>query len=236
MSGPADSRGNRTPYDAGVERGEDAGAEARSARRARRPPDTDVATRDVIIGAAIQAMFENGYHGTSVRQIADRAGMSVANVYYYFPSKHDLLFRFMDDSAQSLLAQLEDMLLRTPPDPQLRLAAAVRLFVVRHTIHQARAFVAATELRALEPEAREVVIARRNAIEATFRRIVSHGVEEGVFDVEDVGLTVRAVLDMASSVSGWYRRNGSLSGDDIAERYVELALAMVRFAPVGQAG
>lgn len=186
-----------------------------------------MAPRDVIAQAAIAAMFESGYHGTSVRQIADRAGMSVANVYYYFPSKHDLLFRFMDDSAVQLLARLRELLSHTPDDPLQQFGAGVRLFVERHTVHQAAAFVAATELRALEPDARAVIVARRNDIEAVFRQIVSDGVAADAFRTDDVDLTVRAVLDMGSSVSSWYRADGPMSGSAIADRYVALALDMV---------
>jgi AcrR family transcriptional regulator len=196
-------------------------------KKTRRTAGPDVAADVLIVEAAIDAMFENGYHGTSVREIADRAGMSVANVYYYFPSKHDLLFRFMENSASQLLEQLQAMLETADPDPRSRLAEAVRLFVERHTVRQAAAFVAATELRALEPAAREIVVARRNAIEAQFRQIVQQGVDEGVFVVEDVNSAVRAILDMASSVSSWYRPDGSLSGAEIADRYVGLALAVV---------
>jgi AcrR family transcriptional regulator len=201
----------------------------------RKSADPAVGADRLIVSAAIEAMFEHGYHGTSVRQIADRAGMSVANVYYYFPSKHDLLFRFMEDSATSLLAKLEAMLETTEPDPVAKLSAAVRLFVERHTVSQAAAFVAATELRALEPEARRVVVSRRNAVERLYRGIVEQGVEQGVFSVEDIPLTVRAILDMASSVSSWYREGGSSSGAEIADRYVALALATVGAPPTGVA-
>ncbi len=45
-----------------------------------------------ISDAAIEAMNEHGYHGTSVREIADRAGMSSAALYHHFSSKQDLLF------------------------------------------------------------------------------------------------------------------------------------------------
>ena len=203
------------------------GRNSKAVQKKPRRTDSEAAADAVIVEAAIEAMFENGYHGTSVREIADRAGMSVANVYYYFPSKHDLLFRFMEGSADQLLQQLEAMLAEADPDPRTRLAEAVRLFVLRHTVRQAAAFVAATELRALDQAAREVVVARRNAIESVFRQIVQQGVDDGSFVVEDVALAVRAILDMASSVSSWYRPEGSLSGADIAEHYVGLALAVV---------
>jgi AcrR family transcriptional regulator len=198
--------------------------------RGRRAAETGDA---VIVEAAIAAMFENGYHGTSVREIADRAGMSVANVYYYFASKHDLLFRFMDNSAAQLLVQLEDVLASAREEPAERLAAIVRMFVQRHTIRQAAAFVAATELRALDDDARATVVARRNAIEALFREVVADGVARGAFTTTDPTLAVRAILDMGSSVSSWYRQGGSMSGAEIADRYVELALSLVGAAPAG---
>jgi AcrR family transcriptional regulator len=200
---------------------------AASVSRRHRQTEGDSDTRDVIVDAAIDAMFENGYHGTSVREIADRAGMSVANVYYYFPSKHDLLFSFMSASADQLQRQLEETLERTPEDPRRRLSAAVRVFVERHTIRQAAAFVAATELRALEPEARRTVVAKRDAIEQVFREIVAHGIDRGVFTADDPGLAVRAILDMGSSVSSWYRAGGKLAGSEIGDRYVEFSLAVV---------
>ena len=197
-------------------------------------------TEQLIVDAAIAAMFEHGYHGTSVRQIADRAGMSVANVYYYFPSKHDLLFRFMEGSAIQLQGRLQDLLERIPDDHVERFRAAIRLFVERHTVSQAAAFVASTELRALDDDARAAVIARRNGIEEVFRAIVREGVDAGVFQVDDLKMTVRAILDMGSSVSSWYRAGGSLSGAEISDRYVELALKLVGVratdAPASTAG
>ena len=41
--------------------------------------------------AAVTVMGEDGYEGASMRDIAARAGVSVAALYYHFPSKQDLL-------------------------------------------------------------------------------------------------------------------------------------------------
>ena len=46
-----------------------------------------------IIRAAVAVMGEVGYESASVRDMAARAGVSVAALYYHFPSKHDLLPR-----------------------------------------------------------------------------------------------------------------------------------------------
>ena len=50
-----------------------------------------VSTRDQIVRAAAESLLENGYHATTVRSIATRAGIAVGNVQYYFPTKSELL-------------------------------------------------------------------------------------------------------------------------------------------------
>ena len=47
--------------------------------------------RDQIVRAAAESLLENGYHGTSVRSIASRAGVAIGNLQYYFPTKSELL-------------------------------------------------------------------------------------------------------------------------------------------------
>ncbi len=50
-----------------------------------------VSARDQIVHAAAESLLESGYHGTSVRAIAARAGVAIGNVQYYFPTKSELL-------------------------------------------------------------------------------------------------------------------------------------------------
>jgi AcrR family transcriptional regulator len=47
-------------------------------------------TRDAILEAAVDLFVEHGYHGTSMRQIADRAGIALGGIYNHFPSKEAL--------------------------------------------------------------------------------------------------------------------------------------------------
>jgi AcrR family transcriptional regulator len=56
-------------------------------------PNTDpttlpaTTTKEAILNAAYDLFLENGFHGTSMRQIANRAGLAVAGIYNHFPSK-----------------------------------------------------------------------------------------------------------------------------------------------------
>ena len=48
-------------------------------------------TRAAILDAALVLFLERGYEGTTMRAIAERAGVSVGNAYYYFGSKEHLI-------------------------------------------------------------------------------------------------------------------------------------------------
>src|SRR5665811_403620 len=48
-------------------------------------------TRDRILQIALDLFGRQGYEGTSIRNIADRMGMTKAAIYYHFPSKENLL-------------------------------------------------------------------------------------------------------------------------------------------------
>lgn len=48
-------------------------------------------TRARISAAAVESFVERGYADTTMRLIAERAGVSVGNAYYYFPSKDHLV-------------------------------------------------------------------------------------------------------------------------------------------------
>jgi AcrR family transcriptional regulator len=53
-------------------------------------------TREAIVTAALQLFREHGFERTTMRAVADRAGVSVGNAYYYFSSKDELVQGFYD--------------------------------------------------------------------------------------------------------------------------------------------
>lgn len=57
-------------------------------------------TRLLIVDTALRLFAENGYNGTTMRAIAQEAGVSVGNAYYYFQSKEHLIQGFYDRIAE----------------------------------------------------------------------------------------------------------------------------------------
>jgi len=58
-------------------------------------------TRAAIVAAARELMFEKGFDATTMRAIAERAGVSLGNAYYYFAGKDELIQGFYEEIAAS---------------------------------------------------------------------------------------------------------------------------------------
>ena len=97
---------------------------------ARKQQQRSIVTQHKLLDAAIQAFSENGFKGTSTRDIAERAGVHHPLITYHFKNK-DKLWRAAADKVfrdfrRSLAASLED---HNDEDPKQRFASLVRAYV-----------------------------------------------------------------------------------------------------------
>jgi TetR/AcrR family fatty acid metabolism transcriptional regulator len=72
--------------------------------------------RDQLVDCAIEAVVELGFHGTSVAEVARRAGVSKGVVTYHFPAKDDLFFAVVAHIFDSVKESLETQLRGTSPE------------------------------------------------------------------------------------------------------------------------
>jgi len=177
--------------------------------------------------AALELFVERGFHGTSMRDIAGRAGTNVSHLYYYYPSKASVLRSMMTSIVQDLLATLSEAAAASDDAPPERLSALVRATVLFHCRRQAEAFVGRSELRSLDPADRPEVIALHDRVTDIFRDVIADGVRQGVFRCAYRSEAVHAILTMCNGVSTWYRKGGRLSPETLADRHVALTLQML---------
>lgn len=185
----------------------------------------------IVLAAAVDAMAEHGYHGTSVRDIGERAGMSPAALYHHFPSKQILLFTIMDRGIDELIRRSEEAYAAALNDPADKLRALVRVHVLRHTERQKESFLGNSELRSLEEPGRSTILAKRDHQMHLFYLAIRDGIERGRFHTPFPTEAARGIITMCTAVATWYRKSGPLSPEEIASRYAGLALAMVGHAP-----
>ena len=207
----------------------------RAADDERRPWDEvspDAARRLLI--AAVEAFAERGYHATTTRDIAGRAGMSPAALYIHYRTKEELLHRISRIGHDKALEILQTAAAGSG-DAAERLADAVRSFVRWHAAQHTTARVVQYELDALSGAAREEVLALRRRTDAVIRGIIEDGVRDGLFDVPDVAGTTLAVLSLCVDVARWFRASGRMSPDEVGALYADLVLRMVGYGAPGDA-
>jgi len=183
--------------------------------------------REVVLEVAVDNFTERGYHGTSMRDVARSAGVTVASIYHHFDSKQEILQHIMVGTMTDVLAATTQALEEAGPTPTERLGALVEAWVLFHTNRQAEALIGASELRSLDDAGRAQVVGLRDEQEALFRDTVEAGVAAGEFATPYPREAARAVINMGYSIASWYRVGGETSPEQMAERYRVLALGTV---------
>lgn len=184
--------------------------------------------KQVVLRSAIANFTELGYHGTSMRDIARDADVTVASIYHHFPSKQEILQEIMATSLSDVISSTRNALMGAGSSAADQLQALMRAWIEFHTTRQAEALIGASEIRSLDGNGRKLVVALRDEQERMFRDVVARGVEIGEFATPYPLEAARAVINMGVSVASWYRPGGGITPDEMAQRYCELALGTVR--------
>lgn len=210
-----------------------------SKRKTTVPPEAAPAERDgrpsieAIRAAAFAQFAERGYPVVTVRDIMKACGLTQGALYNHFKSKDELLH----DIITSTQAELERLCLQAVADagddPRARLAAFVRVYVVRHCRLRVEALVANREIGWLDAERMGDIRRSRRAIRDILVDILSQGVARGAFDPPEVDgrcdlkAVAMALLDQCTHVSMWYVPGQRLNEEQMAALYAEMALRSV---------
>ena len=174
---------------------------------------------------ASELFHANGYAATSVRDIARALDIQAASMYAHVASKEDVLWSIVDRAAGAFEAAADAAVADgATADPVDRLAALVEAHVEVVTADPRRSSVFVTEWRHLSPDRRTVIADRRDAYEARFRATIEDGIATGSFASTDAAIAATFLLTALNGIAGWYRPDGRLSADRLADHYVDLAL------------
>jgi len=191
------------------------------------PQDAASATATRILEAATNQFFAFGYHGASMKQLAQEAGIRSATLYYHFPNKQQLLVDIMRTTLESLTASVQ-VSIEAETDPVRALSKALTSHILFHVDHHREVFLCDAELRALVPDARPEIVALRDRYEEIFRSTLRAGRDTGVLAVPSVELVSRSLLASCSGIAVWFRPDGDMTIDEVAATYVNLFLGALR--------
>lgn len=173
--------------------------------------------RREILHAALEAVREQGWHGTTLDDIAGRLGIRKTALYHYFPDKDSILYACHRES----LAEL-DRIIRESGEccdcPRARLEHVIREHV-RVMTETLEGSPLAFEVPSLPPDRRAEVIAGRDRYEQALRDIIAEGMETGVFRAVDPKTAVFVILGAINWIARWYHPEGGTDPEEIGRRF-----------------
>lgn len=183
-------------------------------------------TEAAIRAAALSLIARRGYEAVSMRELAAEVGVQAAALYRYFPAKEDLLYTLLSDHMKELASAWEAAR-PASSDPVARLAGYVANHIDFHVTRRHSTHVSNMELRSLSRERLSAILRLRSAYEKELRIILRDGAEQGVFTVDDVGLTAMAIIQMITGVIVWFRPDERLSVQQVTETYLRMTMRLV---------
>jgi TetR/AcrR family transcriptional regulator, cholesterol catabolism regulator len=180
-------------------------------------------TREDILEAAAQVFRQKGFHGASMANIAEVVNLQKASLYHHVASKQEILFELLDRALELLLERISPITTQNiSADERLRLMIREYLRILAENTDLASVLL--FEHRSLEGRQHARHVPNRDRFEALWRTVLADGVRTKKFLCDNIPLTTRAMLGIMNWTITWYRPNGDLTIDQIADQYSSLLL------------
>jgi TetR/AcrR family transcriptional regulator, cholesterol catabolism regulator len=179
--------------------------------------------RSQVLGAAIELFGKRGYHASTVREIAERAGVSTGLVYQYFGNKEDILFlalqTVLDTYKERIPGATEGV-----DDPLRRFRAAVHAYCRVIDANIDATVLAYRETKSLSRARRNVIKRKEAETNALIEAHVRDCVRAGLFEKVDVELLTYQIVMIAHA---WALKAWHYAGMMTVDQYVDRNLALL---------
>jgi AcrR family transcriptional regulator len=186
-------------------------------------PTTEVISnrKQEIIEKATALFQKQGYSATSMRDLASFIGMEAASLYSHIKSKEELLQIICFNMADKLFEPVKNI-----ASENLSADEKLRKFVLSHvkvlTNDTASSAVFFSEWRHLSEPYLSDFLKMRDQYEGIFIKVLIEGNRTGVFKFLDAKFTVLALLSSINWLPSWYKKDGQLSPEEIAENVTDV--------------
>jgi AcrR family transcriptional regulator len=188
--------------------------------RGRQGAEARDSKRDAVIVTAARAFNRNGYHNTSLDDIAVELEVTKPTLYYYVRNKEHLLFECFRSGLEPIRAAFNDV-------GHSQQSARERLTIVLLRYAEAIAsdfgwcMVRAEDVN-LSAELRAHVKALKSEIDQGIRRLIREGIADKSIAPSDPKMTAFALAGALNWIAHWYRDNQAMKPTDIARAFVDI--------------
>jgi AcrR family transcriptional regulator len=181
--------------------------------------------RSELLAIAAQLFADRGFKNTTVRDIADAAGILSGSLYHHFDSKESMVDEILSTFQEELFASY-DAVLASDADARAKIEQAVRLSFQAIDQHPFEVAIFQNEADYLGTFARFGYLAERNAqSRQVWLTLLEEGIGTGALRADlDLDLTYRFIRDTVWVAVKWYRPGGPLTHDAVADQYLTILL------------
>lgn len=190
-------------------------------------------TYEEILEAAAHAFSKNGYDGTSLAEIAKAVGIKTPALYYHFKSKNEILYAYLQRCAEEVTAPVQQAVAEAGANPVDQLRAYVKSYIrtqleLIDTMPMINTVVLNSSIaRALSRSQYKWVRDWERRMLDSIRSIIEDGRKEGMFQFQNLTPTAFFIMGSIDFVVNWYKPDGDLSIEDLADEYADLTLASI---------
>ena len=181
--------------------------------------------RDELLRIAAGLFAEKGFKNTTVRDIAEAAGILSGSLYHHFDSKESMVDEILSTFQEELFASYDEVL-TSSVDARQKIEAAVRLSFEAIDKHHAEVAIFQNDADYLGSFDRFGYLAVRNTqSRQVWTTLLEEGVATGVLRRDlDVELVYRFIRDTVWVAVRWYRPGGELTHEHVADQYLAILL------------
>jgi len=179
-----------------------------------------------ILRSAAEVLYEKGYHGATMEEIASRLLMTKGSVYYYFKNKEDLLYQVHMVIIDISLQTIEEIMARDQ-SPTEKLRDAIVSHIELAISEKPMFAIIDNPDQTFSGEHLQEIVKLRSKYAHCFDDILKEGVEKGEFSKIDIKLTRMIILGAMNWIQQWYSPDGERSKEEIAQTFSESLLKMV---------
>lgn len=170
-----------------------------------------------------------GYRATTLADVAKAVGITKAGIYYYFPSKEELLYTIISTYMDIALDDVASVL-RSDLSPKEN----IRVFIEKHiqhgldNLHESRLIL--HEFRNLPPEYLKLIEEKQKAYVDALKPTVRALLGEQAYGEEEVKAIVYSLLGMCNWPYAWYDPKGAITKKRLAQLVFEIFTGTLAFA------
>lgn len=184
-----------------------------------------ISRRDELLELAATMFAERGLRATTVRDIADRAGILSGSLYHHFASKEEMVDEVLQDFLDWLFARYQHII-DTEPNPLERLKGLFMASFDAIEHRHAQVVIYQDEAKRLLPQPRFSYLEDLNRQQRQmWVDVLQQGIKEGHFRPDlDVDLVYRFIRDTTWVSVRWYQPGGPLTAEQVGRQYLSIVL------------